>query len=102
MDKPTANYNRIYDKIIKSTCRNNTVTASDFKNTTTLLNLIDDYVTRFKQRNNYKSVIQFMTINLIASELAAKILGCPAQPIQNVTKRATERVSAILKGIDIK
>lgn len=102
MYKPTANYNKIYNKIIKSTCRSNAVTALDFKNTTTLLNLLDDYFSRFKQRNNYKSAVQFMVINLVAAELAVRILGCLARPIQDISKRATERVSAILKGIDIK
>ena len=102
MDKPTANYNRIYDKIIKSTCRNNTVTASDFKNTTTLLNLIDNFVKRFKEHNQYKTITQYIVINLVAAELAVRVLGCPAQPINEITKRATERVSTILKSIEIK
>lgn len=102
MNKPSVTYDKVYNKIIKSACRHNTVTASDFKNTTTLLNLIDNFVKRFKQHNQYKIITQFIVINLVAAELAVRILGCPAQPINEITKRATERVSAILKGIEIK
>lgn len=98
-NKVKNNYNMVVGKIIKDTSRGSNVSAMDIKNTAHMLSLIDDYVYQFRNRNNYNAFLQVMVANIIAAELAVKIISCPAQPIIDVTKMVNSSVAERLKGI---
>lgn len=89
------NYSATVRKIIDGVDRNN-LNIEVINRTASLLLSVNNYMYDFQNRSKYTMFISNIVMQLIAAELAARILGIPVYPIAEASKIASEEAAKII------
>lgn len=91
------NYSATVRKIIDGIDRNN-LNMEAINRTASLLLSVNNYMYDFQNRSKYNIFMSNIVMQLVAAELAAKILCIPVYPIAEASKIASEETARIINS----
>lgn len=89
------NYSAAVGKIIDGVDKNN-INIEVINRTASLLLSTNNYMYDFQSRSKYNTFISNIVTQLVAAELAARILGIPVYPIAESSKIASDESARII------